>query len=280
MPNIPLISDDPGTVLDSYDDVAKPVPGLSAASAPLASQSKREGPAERLYQSPVRFAAPRLTICDYSSLDDGEVVYLRSGRTVIGRTTGDITIPLDTIMSAEHAEILRQDAGGALSWVLRDLDSSNGTLVRCRDLTLQSGTVIQIGSRRYRFEGPASLPPPAAGNSSAPHTSLADHLGSAASRSFPALVDCSSGATGDAVRIVITTERARIGRPGCDNEIELDDSCVAPLHAIIESDVTGNWKIHAKPTLNGIWARVKGVKLTHGCLFQCGEQRFKFYMPR
>jgi pSer/pThr/pTyr-binding forkhead associated (FHA) protein len=124
---------------------------------------------ERLYQSPCRFAAPKLIICDYASLDEGEVVYLRGARTVIGRMAGDVVVPLDTIMSGEHAEIIRQDAGGTLSWILHDLDSSNGTLVRCRDFTLQSGAVLQIGSRRYRFEVPASPRDPGDGQQNAPN---------------------------------------------------------------------------------------------------------------
>lgn len=282
MPHMPLISDDPGTVLDSFDDapraISSPAGGVAHAVAPPAS--RRDGPVERLYQSPCRFSAPRLTICDYSSLEDGEVVFLRGARTVIGRTSGDIVIPLDTVMSAEHAEIIRQDVGGALSWVLRDLDSSNGTLVRCKGLTLQSGTVILIGSRRYRFEGPATPPPTTGTEEKPPRTTLADDIAAVASKAFPSLIDCSAGAAGEAARIMITSDRVQIGRPGCGNGIELDDPCVAPVHAVIESEASGNWRIQAKPTLNGIWAKAKGVKLSNGCLFQCGEQRFKFYLPR
>ena len=280
MPPIPLISDDPGTVLDSYDDIAKPVPGPTAAPGSPASQPRRDGPVERLYQSPCRFAAPRLTICDYSSLDEGEVRYLRGGRTVIGRTAGDVVIPFDTVMSAEHAEILRQDAGGALSWILRDLESSNGTLVRCRDLILHSGAVLHIGSRRYRFEGPVASAPRPAHDDSVPYTTLAEDISPADGGAFPALVDCSSGASGDAARIFIKSDRTQIGRPGCGNDVELDDPCVAAVHATIERDASGNWRLLAKTSLNGIWAKVKAVKLTNGCLFQCGEQRFKFHLPR
>jgi len=283
MPQYPLIPDDPGNVFESFEEIAKAVSHQSGVGgpAPLAAHgptSPQSGVVEQPFRSMFRVAPPRIMICDDGSLDEGELIYVRTGCLVIGRTKGDIVIPHDTAMSGEHAEITRQDVGGAISWVLRDLDSSNGTLVRCRAASLQAGMVLQLGAKRYRFE---NLTPAVAGaGAEQPTTTLVEDVASHATSVLPSLVDCGLCDTGEPLRFAIRGVNISIGRPGFGNQIELDDPCVAPIHATLHRDPTGTWQMRAKPSLNGVWVKTGIVKLANVCYFQCGEQRFRFQMTK
>lgn len=282
MPHDPMISDDPGTILDSFADVSQVLrnlrPGVGAAAAgsaiPAAVPAAAERVEEVVYRSPYRIRTPRLTICDDGSLEDGELVYVRADQLVIGRTKGDIRIPHDTAMSGCHAEIVRADIGGRHGWVLRDLGSSNGTLARCRMITLRPDMTILIGSRRYRFD-PGMVG--AAGDGDAPKTTLIDSARLPGADALPALVESAGPGDRPPLRFPFRTLSLAIGRPGCGNAIELDDLCVARRHATITRDAGGAWQMQAEPSLNGLWARIEAVRLTDGCLFQCGEQRFRFH---
>ena len=152
LPNDRPVSDDPGTTLDSLPILTHQLPiarsVFTGRPVPPNKQAPPPTVQEALYRSPYRYAAPRITICDDGSLEDGEVVYVRSDRIIIGRSKGDLLIPHDVAMSASHAEVARVDVGGKHAWVVRDLDCSNGTLVRCRAVTLRPGMTLLIGSGR------------------------------------------------------------------------------------------------------------------------------------
>lgn len=288
-----FISDDPGTILDSYVSVPRALPGgapaipspyarPAAAQAPAAALAPVAAPApsdEVLYRSSYRWPAPRILICDDGSLEEGETVYVRSDTTVIGRTKGDIVIGHDTAMSGSHAELTRRDFGGKYQWVLRDLGSSNGTFVRARAVTLKPGITVQLGSKRYRFELPSGTQMnPANGDANDAKTLLVSDFRSIPDDALPALVEGSSPHSAAQVRYPFKTTRVTIGRPGCGNNIELDDLCLARLHAVVTRDVTGAWQLQAQPSLNGVWVRVDAIPLTNNNHFQCGEQRFRFHL--
>lgn len=274
------ISDDPGTILESFADVSQAIrsvrqpPAAAAPAIPAGPPVVEERLEEVLYRSPYRVRAPRITICDDGSLDEGEVVYVRGDQMVIGRSKGDIRIPNDTAMSGCHAEIARVDIGGRHGWVLRDLGSSNGTLARCRSITLRPSLVILIGSRRYRFDPGGGQP---TGPAEDPKTMLLDAVRPPAPDALPALVEATPQDDRPAQRFPFRRLSFTIGRPGCGNAIELDDLCVARRHATVARDVGGAWQMQTEPSLNGLWARIDAVQLKDGCLFQCGEQRFRFH---
>lgn len=270
-----LISDDPGTILDSYDSVLRAVPGKVAPAQNPPARPISAPVDEVLYRSPYRWTAPRVVICDDGSLEDGEHVYVRSTKIVIGRTAGDIVIGHDVAMSASHAEIIRQDSGGRQAWFLRDLGSSNGTLARARAVTLKQGTTIVIGSKRYRFEMPATAGP-TSGNVDDPGTALLSNMAHHVSSALPVLLETSPTNGAAAARHPIRSTRVTIGRPHVGNDIEIEDLCLAGCHAVVARDVSGTWHMEALPSLNGIWVKIDAVRLTDNCLFQCGEQRFKF----
>jgi pSer/pThr/pTyr-binding forkhead associated (FHA) protein len=264
------LPDNPGTILDGYEGV--PLLGGLHEAQPWPNY-----PGEKLYTSPYRWTAPRILICDDGSLDSGELIYIRSDRTTIGRTTGEVTIGHDIAMSASHAEIVREDYGGQHAWVLRDLNSRNGTLARVKRVTIDPGQTILLGSKRFHFEpaGPGmSLSP---GGPPA-ETIRLDHPAGISESGQPALVENTSPHSPGGQRHPFQNLRIKIGLPGFGNEIELDDPCIAPLHAVIERDASGAWQLEAKPSLNGVWVRLGGVRLIDGCLFQCGEQRFRFLL--
>ena len=273
MSHDPRISHDPGTILYSFADV----PAVLDAARPVAAVAVPPviGPQfeELAYRSPFRIRTPRLTICDDGSLTMGELVYVRAEQVVIGRAKGDIRIPHDTALSGCHAEISRLDVGGQLDWVLRDLGSSNGTLARCRSVTLRPGMTLLIGSRRYRFDpGDGS----AAADTGAASTRLLERR-AAGPDALPALLETTPADGQPPRRLPFRATRFTIGRPGAGNAIELDDLCVAGCHASVAQDPGGTWHVKAEPSLNGVWVRIDAVRLIDGCLFQCGEQRFRFH---
>jgi pSer/pThr/pTyr-binding forkhead associated (FHA) protein len=67
-----------------------------------------------------------------------------------------------------------------------------------------------------------------------------------------------------------------MGRPGCGNQVEIDDPCLAERHARIVCDSQGRWHLEALPSKNGVWVQVSAIRLTAVCRFQVGEQRFLF----
>lgn len=275
------ISDDPGTILDSFEDVsnvlnAARAGGAGRSSPPAAKSANPASADEVLYRSPYRQSTPRIMICDDGTLEDGEVFYVRSDRILIGRTKGDIVIPSDAAMSASHAEVARVDLGGKYAWRLRDLGSSNGTLARCRTVSLRSGIVVLIGSKRYRFEVSAADAQAANGDDDDHKTAIAS--GPPSDQLLPALVEITTATNTAPTRHPFRATRLTIGRPGFGNHIELDDLCIAKLHAVVTRDASGVWQIQSQPSLNGIWVRVDAVTLSDNCLFQCGEQRFRFHL--
>lgn len=267
------ISDDPGTILDSYASIPAAMP--AAAGRPI-SPSPGPKDEEVLYRPLHRWTAPRLLICDDGSLEEGETVYLRSDKFVIGRASGDIVIGHDVAMSASHAEISREDSGGEIVWVLHDLKSSNGTFVRVKRVTLKNGTVIQLGSKRYRFEIPGSKPCANLSRALEQPTVMLEGLQGVSVDLLPALVDFTTAGSEHPVRLPFKSINLTIGRPSCGNDIEIDDMCLARTHAVVSRDVTGTWKLESRPSLNGIWVKAKAIPLKDNSYFQCGEHRFRF----
>lgn len=173
--------------------------------------------------------------------DGGEVVRLRGDRLLIGRAEGDILVPNDIYMSASHAAIERLDDGG---WLLRDLESSTGTFVRVTSARLSTGTVIQVGRTRLRFEESG----PTAGW----------------------LVERAAGR-----RHECRAPQATIGRAEVGPDIALSDPFVSPIHATIRRTPRG-WRI-ANSGWNGLWVRIDTpVRMAAASQFLCGEQRFVF----
>ena len=98
-----------------------------------------------------------LTIFD-DGKTDGELIRIRDHRFIIGRTEGDLCIPLDGRISSRHLEITHQIVGGLHRWVVTDLQSTHGMFVRVSRTALADKAEFLVGNGRYRFDAPQPTP--------------------------------------------------------------------------------------------------------------------------
>jgi pSer/pThr/pTyr-binding forkhead associated (FHA) protein len=227
--------------------------------------------AEEPFRPRLRPGVPRVTILDDGELTAGETVRIRDAITLIGRTEGTIRVPHDPLISSRHAELLREGATSPYRWMLRDLGSSNGTFVRCGKTVLSSDRLILLGSYRLRFQLPAAATQPAEEQL----RTLPVDMRTIVQAGCPTLVETTAARN---MTISLTKPLLTVGRPGCGNDIELDDPLLASTHAKIVLERSGDWRIDAQPSRNGVWVQVASIRLTKECWFQCGEQRFRFEM--
>jgi pSer/pThr/pTyr-binding forkhead associated (FHA) protein len=221
----------------------------------------------------LRPPVPVLTILDDGSMEQGEEVRLRRERFSIGRTSGDVQIPNDTSISGAHAEIRRTPWKGGFQWHLHDLDSVNGTFVRCVRAVLHENAILILGTRRFRLRNPLK---PGSMPLMTRDTNLLDgrHIPDAV---WPVLTEAS--AKPGAVEFSLRSDKLVIGRAGGGADIELDDPLLANRHAELKRMRDGTWMIAAETTRNGIWVSISAVGLTPWSFFRCGEQRFRFVIP-
>lgn len=227
---------------------------------------------EETYRPVIRPAVPILTVLDDGAVDEGEQIRIRKDSFVIGRSSGDLTIPNDATMSGRHAEIRLTTSRGQRQWTLHNLESVNGTFVRVGSATLADDTIIILGSRRFRIEKPTTPEPepPEEGTFRIDQEADSEQL-------WPILTE-SSGKP-NCLRFSLQTPHVTIGRRGGGCHIQLDDPLVAAVHAELVADGSGTWKLIGKTTRNGVWVNTPATALASCCFFQCGEQRFKFVIP-
>lgn len=107
-------------------------------------------PNQRLLETPTTGA--RFVVMDpgETTVDPGTIFPLQP-TTVVGRHSGCAIAIDDSFVSGEHAEISRERDG----WRIRDLNSTNGTLLNGNRLTiptdLRAGDVVQIGGVHFQF---------------------------------------------------------------------------------------------------------------------------------
>jgi pSer/pThr/pTyr-binding forkhead associated (FHA) protein len=233
---------------------------------------------EQAFRPVIRPSVPILTVIDDGAIDDGEQIRIRKDRFVIGRSSGDLTIPNDATMSSRHAEIRLTTNRGQREWTLHNLESVNGTFVRVGTAALTYDTIILLGSRRFRLEKPAAtgaaeLP----GSDTLPIDQPAHSRPAHSRKDWPTLVE-SSGKS-NSLRFPLRSPKVTLGRTGSGCDIQLDDPLVAAVHAELVADASGTWKLIGKTTRNGVWVNTPATPLASCCFFQCGEQRFKFVIP-
>lgn len=225
------------------------------------------------YRPVMRPKRAMLCVLDDGS-NDGEWLRIRTGRLTIGRTEGDVLIPDDEGISGRHAEIVREDVGGYQCWMLRDLESRNGTFVRVSDARLTHGMHLLIGLRRFSFELRGNQPEEAPETFSRQAT-RAFALPSARplAKSPPKLIEI--GPPTQVLEIEFKSKTFTIGSsPEQATFVIPDDPTVSPVHASIAQDEVGRWVIENTKSLNGVWCRVNEQRVDNSCSFQLGEQRF------
>lgn len=261
-------------VVEQLPSVRRIVEWVSEPDAYGRSSEPRYAPEDSHdFRPRLRPPVPILTILDDGSMDHGEDVRLRRERFSIGRTSGDVQLPNDTSISGIHAEIRRTPWKGGFQWHLHDLDSVNGTFVRCIRAVLHESAILILGTRRFRLRNPLK---PSAPPVSTRDTNLMDGR-LIPDPIWPVLAEAS--AKPGAVEFSLRSDRLLIGRTGGGADIELDDPLLANRHAELKRMRDGTWMIVSETTRNGIWVSISAVALTPCSFFRCGEQRFRFVIP-
>lgn len=202
--------------------------------------------------------------------DDGEWVRIRRSPFVIGRVEGDLVIPHDSLISGRHAELSQRVEKGRYRWHLTDLRSSNGTYVRLSRALLRHGSELLLGSRRYRFDGPAGEQ--AVISEGAPPQGTRGWREPAVG-SAPSLVELTP--RGDGQRYLLPAEENWLGRDPTQATVVLaNDPLVSPRHARLARDAKGRWMLENARSLNGTWIRQERIAIDGAGQFQLGEQRF------
>jgi len=221
-------------------------------------------------------------------VDDGgqsaEEVRLRKSSFVIGRTEGDLVLGNDPLLSGRHAELERVCQAGRWSWLLRDLNSTNGSFVLVKGMILRENMEILISRNRFRFvaAGPSEEETEDAEPASAPanlrqtvkwqapavspapdRPFLVELLHTGEGRKFPLREDCQF--------IGRDPQRCRIFLP----EDESLDLC----HAKISCDAQHRWRVEDCNSVNGVWLRVPEIALAAHSSFLLGEQVFALAIP-
>lgn len=270
-----------GTLLETDEDIRKVLlaakQGIPIA-VPVARQiggvpPVPEKPADS-FRPTIRPASCTLTVFDDGKAE-GENIRVRSARFVIGRTQGDLLLPLDEQVSSQHVEITLQVVEGERRWVVTDLQSTNGLFVRVSRTVLQDKSEFLIGKGRYRFEQ--------AGLQSDPTVDHAAYEGEATGTQAwggnlpvpqgPSLVEVLPGGTGNRMMLrnaeywIGTHPSCGIGRP--------DDPFTDARHARVFRDAKKAWNVQNNKSLNGLWFKMSQLIVDEGCMFQIGEQRFR-----
>ncbi len=154
-----------GTLIETDEEVRQAISGLKGQGQPeslpaaintAASPTPNKGPSATLFRPTVRPPIAVLTVWDDGKLD-GEVIRIRDQRFVIGRSEGDLKIPIDGRISSRHIEITLQTVGGQHRWVVTDLQSTHGMFVRVSRTVLAERAEFLVGNGRYRFDSPQAL---------------------------------------------------------------------------------------------------------------------------
>lgn len=210
----------------------------------------------------------------------GEWYWLRDKQTTIGRSEGDVTICNDPGVSNPHARITREQENGRFRWILKDLNSDNGTFLRIRETVLTPNQELVIGTRRLRF----SLPDGGAAfaeveGESVDKTRVWRTLSSKdLTKLVPALVETTPEGEERTYPLMPAAENW-VGRDADRANVVVDDPFVNPRHVRIFND-SDKWICKDDESTNGTWLRVEETVLVHKAEFQLGEQRFRLLLAK
>lgn len=226
-----------------------PTPAMvpRASDPPIARLRNRPNIDEtRPFQPSNRPATAQLKIY-FDDQQGFENYRLCTDRTVIGRTTGEITVPYDPMVAEPHAEIVREQQAGGWKWRLRDLGSEHGTFARVHGARLSHGDELMLGQARYRFLIEHG-------------TAILQHLKNGLPHG----------------QMQLPSDGFCLGREQHHLLDAFWDDQLDSKHALLAIDRFGDWTIKNLQSVNGVWYRVSELALFARCYFQLGEQRFGF----
>src|SRR5208282_3190479 len=258
-----------GTLIETDEEVRQAISGLKGQGQPespptatirVATPTPNKGPSATLFRPTVRPPMAVLTVCDDGKLD-GEVIRIRDQRFVIGRSEGDLKIPIDGRISSRHVEITLQTVGGLHRWVVTDLQSTHGMFVRVSRTVLADRAEFLVGNGRYRFDSPQSTADATVAQVAEPGVSGATQGWDGSPSPFrpPAVTEMIGYEIG-------TDPTCSICRP--------DDPFCEPRHVRLFRTPNGSWYAEHNRTQNGLWLRMSQIVVDSVVRFQIGEQRF------
>jgi hypothetical protein len=241
---------------------------------PVASSPPGVGRAASLFRPTARPPIAMLTVYDDGKVD-GDIIRIRDHRFVIGRTEGDLRIPIDSRISSRHVEITHQLVGGLHRWVVTDLQSTHGLFVRVTRTVLADKAEFLVGNGRYRFDAQQVDP-----------SAMSAAIGNGADfGSTQGWVEGSGTYRPPAVNELIGKEignRALLIKPeywiGSDPACPIcrpDDPFCEPRHVRVYRNPNGSWHVEHNKTQNGLWLRMAQITVDSMIQFQIGEQRFR-----
>lgn len=266
-----------GTVLETDDEVQQALDAhrrVVASPGPAPAPPPNAGRAANLFRPTIRPPVAVLTVFDDGKID-GETIRIRVPRFVIGRSEGDLKIPIDSRMSSRHVEITLQTVGGMHRWVVTDLQSTHGMFVRVSRTVLADKAEFIVGNGRYRFDAPTADP-----SETAPYVPTDGPFGE--TRGWdngpgpfkpPALTELIGNEIGN--RILLSRPDYWIGSdPTCAIGRQDDPFCEL-RHARIYRSTKGTWCAENNKSPNGLWLRMPQIVVDPMIQFQLGEQRFR-----
>jgi len=252
---------------------ADEVPVADGPSAPDIQERKDKVPKIDAvpFRPRQRPSIPLLLVLD-DSQRTAESIWIRKSPFRIGRVDGDLTIPVDSQLSGQHAELFVKQSGEHWVWHLKDLGSTNGTFARVTRVVLNPNQVLLIGSQRFRFEI-SSQSSAVADPQSERTLQWRGQNSDLTTSALPRLVSMDP-----TCRVEISLAKAEfwLGRDPKQSTVVLDDPLVSPRHVWLHCDNKGQWHAEGCKSLNGLWAQIDEVALDRTAWFQCGEQRFLF----
>lgn len=272
----------PDTVLDTEEEVRQALlsgrkgqpQSLPRAPAPAAAPPPAAGQTANVFRPTARPPVAVLTVLDDGKMD-GEVIRIRDHRFVIGRTEGDLRIPIDGRISSRHAEITLQTVGGLHLWVVTDLQSTHGMFVRISRTVLADKAEFLVGNGRYRFEAPERV-------ADATSDYVPKQPGSSETQGWddsqsplrpPALTELIGNAIGN--RILLVKPEYWIGADPTCQICRADDPFCEQRHVRVFRGQTGAWHAEHNKSQNGLWLRMSQIVVDSVIHFQLGEQRFR-----
>ena len=197
---------------------------------------------------------------------------------MIGRTEGDLRIPIDGRMSSRHVEITLQAVGGVHRWVVTDLQSTHGMFVRVSRTVLADRAEFLVGNGRYRFDSPqtqAETDGRPSRTRETPSSRARPRAGpTAPARSArPAVTELVGNEIGN--RILLVKPEYWIGSDPTCPICRPDDPFCEPRHVRLFRAQSGYWYAEHNKTQNGLWLRMSQIMVDSMVRFQTGEQRFQ-----
>lgn len=255
----------------------KPTLQVKPAAAPTLKREVPAAPSVVSDSAPLLRPVLRPSMAILELLDDGrnegEVFRLRADSVALGRSGADIEIPHDAQISGTHCLVVRSCRESGTEWILKDLDSTNGTFLRVARCVVNSSTPVMMGCYRYLIRDTADQPVVSPRNTEdrtrAWQVPGMEPLNPARFRLVRLHPD------GSERLFPVPASESVIGTdPSCDVVVD-DDPALSARHARIRC-TRDRTVLEDADSRNGLWIAIRERRLKSNAMFLIGEQRIRF----